>query len=70
MSESSATATFVWNDTEVKLTGREAKREVKGRQGTRFVIRLEITPADNEDGSWKKWVLEKELLTISDDQSV
>lgn len=59
--------TYVFNGTEVVLTGRTAKREIKssGRHSApRIDILHEIKPADAEDGSWKKWVRKTELYKV------
>ena len=51
--------TYVYDNAEVKLTGRKAKKETvsRGRGATNRVHELvEITPADIETGSWKNWV--------------
>lgn len=66
---------YVWNGSEVKLTGRIAKKEGKrtvsgrsGRGGFRSIDMLhEIEPADKQDGSWTKWVRKEELYEIVDE---
>jgi hypothetical protein len=62
---------YVHENTEVVLTGRRAEREVGGR-GRRTEPRIdelvEITPADKEDGSWKKFVRMTDLYKITDKQ--
>ena len=63
---------YVYNGTEVVLTGRTADRDLGSpiTRGTRkteqkFIDTLhEITPEDNENGSWKKWVRIEELYQI------
>lgn len=56
---------YVYNGTEVRLTGQKAERKLAGgRRGDRVDIIHEITPASTEDGSWKKWVHLKELYEI------
>lgn len=60
--------TFVYLETEVKLTGRTAKRDV-GKPSRRNTtpqkqVVHEITPADSENGSWVKWVRLAELFEI------
>jgi hypothetical protein len=59
--------TYVYTNTEVKLTGRTANKEMKsarkGKEPTVHVLH-EITPADPENGSWKKWVRLGELFEI------
>jgi len=59
--------TYVYNETEVKMTGRTAKKELeaRGRRTTAKVYTLyEVTPADNENGSWKNWVKITDLFEI------
>lgn len=59
---------YVFNGTEVILTGRTAKREVSaaGKRSTARVDTLnEIKPADPEEGSWRKWVRLNELYEIT-----
>lgn len=62
--------TYVFGDLEVSLTGREAIKtlEAKGRrtQDKTFTL-YEITPADKEEGSWKKWVKLTDLYEIQED---
>lgn len=60
--------TYVFTNTEVKLTGRTANKELKStRKGKASVIHVlhEITPSDPENGSWKKWVRMAELFEIT-----
>lgn len=58
--------TYVYEGTEVRKTGRLATRERKtGRAGTTAYEHLfEIEPVD-PDMSWKKWVSEIHLFTVS-----
>ncbi len=61
------TKTYVLNDTEVKLTGRVAHKELPavGRNKQPKITNLyEITPVDQETGSWKKWVRMVDLYEI------
>ena len=63
------TKNYVYNDTEVKLTGRVAEKSVPavGRKSTkepRIINLYEITPTDPETGSWKKWVRMVDLYEI------
>lgn len=53
--------TYVYGEVEVKMTGRTATRPLPG--GKEMVVN-EITPADENDGTWKKWVMPNALLTI------
>jgi hypothetical protein len=57
----SDTITYVLNDLEVKLTGRVAKRSAPGGKTQELV---EVTPADEYQGTWKKWVPKSVLFTI------
>ena len=57
--------TYVYDGTEVKKTGRTAKREVPRVKGDPIVMQLvEITPAD--DTGWLKWVKPEELFIIEE----
>lgn len=65
--------TYVYNDTEVNLTGRTAEREMKPaatatsrlrKVASSSVALVEITPVDPETGSWKKWVRMVDLYEI------
>lgn len=55
------TQTYVLNDTEVKLTGRRAMRKAPGGKEQELV---EVTPADLDNGNWKKWVPRSTLFEI------
>ena len=65
--------TFVYDDTEVRLTGRKATREMpvakrrRDSSGPRTDELVEITPNDIEDGSWTKFVRRTDLYEIIDD---
>jgi hypothetical protein len=52
--------TYVYQDGEVKLTGRTA---VKTSKMTQLAL-YEITPANPDDGTWKRWVPFNVLYTI------
>lgn len=58
---------YLCDNIEVKLTGRIAEKEV-GKEGSRRGVRTdtqhEITPADNEEGTWTKWVRLSDLYEI------
>lgn len=54
-------ATYVHGETEVKKTGREAKRPVPGNK---FQVLVEITPVNDYDGTWKKWVNPATLFEV------
>lgn len=51
--------TFIYEDTEVKLTGREAYRVVNGRT----FKKVEITPVDTMY-DWKKWIDPAQLYEV------
>lgn len=55
--------TYVYDGTEVKKTGRTAKRSVPRVKGDPLIMLLvEVTPID--DTGWTKWVKPEELFTI------
>jgi hypothetical protein len=56
---------FILSDTEVKLTGRKAARKMTGGKEQELV---EVTPADENDGSWKKWVPESSLFKVRENK--
>ncbi len=69
MSESSQ-KTYIHDGTEVKLTGRVAKKETQTpskRVTSKSTTIHEITPADAETGSWKKWVKMTDLFEVVDE---
>lgn len=56
-------SSYVYDGTEVRLTGRQARREVPRLKGPPMVFTLvEITPVD--DVGWLKWVKNEELYQI------
>lgn len=60
---------YVHEGTEVVMTGRMAKKErqsVGRRAKATASLLYEITPADQEAGSWKKWVKIADLYEIVD----
>lgn len=74
MTEDELKKTYVHqaSGTEVKFTGRTADKELKttkrrkneGAVEVSITTLYEITPADPETGSWKKWVRLIELFEI------
>ena len=67
---------YVYNESEVVLTGRTAERKLArppARSGSsrkvpdRVYTLHEVTPSDPENGSWKKWVRLEELFEIKQD---
>lgn len=60
-----AEQTYLLNNVEVKTTGRTAEKELVGRRhGNKVSILHEVTPLDQEQGSWKQWVNLEELFVI------
>lgn len=57
--------TYVYQDIEVKLTGRTAQRDGQV-QNIPAAVLVEITPVDDQHGTWKKWIPKKGLFKISD----
>lgn len=56
--------TYLFNNVEVKLTGRcTATTRIKQRQEVKVTI-YEVQPVDEFNGSWKKWAKADELLEI------
>lgn len=53
--------TYVYDNVEVKLTGRKAQKTLPSGKSD---VQLEITPVHTISGSWKKWVREKDLFEI------
>jgi len=56
--------TYVLEDTEVVLTGRSAIRTLRNNKTD---VRFEIKPANNEHGSWTKWVRMADLYVIGEE---
>lgn len=56
-------ATYVFDNVEIKKTGRTAKRALKSGKVDEL---LEITPVDENIGKWKKWVRDAELFEVKD----
>lgn len=63
---------YIYDDTEVRLTGREATKHNGPGAARRTAprshldIKVEITPAELSAGSWKRWVKRDELYTITE----
>jgi len=53
--------TFVFEDCEVRLTGRRATKQLKSGKVDEVV---EITPVSNITGTWKRWVRREELFAV------
>ncbi len=58
--------TYVFEGTEVKLTGRRAERTVTktGKPPKVIGVQVEITPVDRDGPTWTKWVDEKALFKV------
>ncbi len=52
---------FVYEGLEVKLTSRKANRTLKNNKIDEI---YEITPANSEQGTWKKWIRKPDLYEI------
>lgn len=64
---------YVFNDTEVRLTGRVAHREhhVTRRGSSTRETLVEVTPVKEvPGGTWTKWVKESELYTIEENNTM
>ena len=57
-----APQTYVYETTEVKKTGRTARK--KSQMTGKDQVMFEITPVDPESIQWKKWVPEDQLYII------
>ena len=62
MSNRSDEPTYVYDNTEVSLTGRSANRDLPSGKIDTLV---EITPTDQTIGTWKKWVTFKSLYKVA-----
>jgi len=51
---------YVYENIEVKKTGRTASRTIG--TSTKIQVVVEITPTDEDDGTWKKWVNPDQLF--------
>jgi len=56
--------TYVYNNTEVVLTGRTASKKLLKTVDVLY----EVKPIDGEQGSWKKWIRFTELYEIEDNK--
>ncbi len=60
-----AEQTYLLDNMEVVPTGRTADKPMKGRRGENKMLQLhEVTPLDQETGSWKRWVNLEELFVV------
>jgi hypothetical protein len=57
---------YVYEGTEVKLTGRRAEKRLEraGKPPKVIGILVEISPTDPDGPQWKKWVEESSLFKI------
>lgn len=56
--------TFIYENVEVRKTGRQAAKQL--RSGKIDVL-WEVTPIDENLGTWKKWTREQELYPVVKD---
>jgi len=57
---------YIFDDIEVKMTGRTATKELRrGKTSTLY----EITPIDPDSGGWRKWV-HKDILYVIDNADI
>lgn len=59
--EDGVISTYVYENVEVRKTGRKAERKLKSGKNDTVV---EITPVDSITGSWRKWVSEDILFEV------
>lgn len=52
---------YVYENTEVRVTGRQSTRQLPSGK---LDILVEVTPLDNINGSWKKWIMPNQLYTV------
>ena len=62
--------TYIYNEVEVVMTGRQAHRpwtqKSRGRQVKRIDVLVEVQPLDTkEHGDWKRWVKPDELFEVT-----
>jgi hypothetical protein len=62
----SSDKTFVFDNVEVKLTGRIAEKVIKLSTKELKDILIEVQPVDSTGPQWKKWVKKVDLYEISD----
>jgi hypothetical protein len=56
-----ADQTFVFENVEVKKTGRKATNKLRSGKVDELI---EVTPTESSVGSWKKWVREDTLFKV------
>jgi hypothetical protein len=57
-----STVVYVYENTEVKKTGRTAERKLNSGK---MDVLYEITPVQGFDGSWKKWIRDVDLFIVN-----
>jgi hypothetical protein len=60
--------TYIFQGVEVVMTGRIAIRETpttRGKQPIKTTL-YEVTPADKEEGSWKRWAGLSDMYKVID----
>jgi hypothetical protein len=57
----SAEQTYVFENVEVRKTGRKAENKLRSGKVDELV---EVTPIDGTTGSWRKWVREEILFEV------
>ena len=55
--------TYVFDGVEVQKTGRTAKRKLKSGK---FDELVEVTPENQNVGTWKKWAREADLFEVGE----
>lgn len=65
MEQTEEQQTYVFENTEVKKTGRKAKNTLRSGKVDELV---EVTPVDAMAGSWKKWVKPDLLFIVQSSQ--
>ena len=55
---------YVYEGVEVTMTGRHAKRQATTIGGRRDEEIVEITPVDQDEADWKKWVKVNDLFEV------
>lgn len=55
--------TFVFENVEVRKTGRTASKPAMGPNKLNLTL-VEVTPVSEYDGDWKRWVIPNQLFNI------
>lgn len=63
MTDAPLDQTYVFENVEVRKTGRKATNKLRSGKVDELV---EITPVDSSVGGWKKWVREDLLFKVQD----